>query len=148
MKCKYCLGERVKCNGKKYGKQRYYCNDCHRSFSLDDARVKRDFNQKIICLILYVHNVSLRSIQRTIELYFNTTISFGLIGKWIGSASKLLWFDTEREKIKEKPKTIEILELDELYSYFYNIKKNKGNRSKYGLLLIEEEVRLLHLKQV
>ena len=45
-----------------------------------------------------------------------------------------------------KPKTIEILELDELYTYFYDIKKNKERISKYGLLLIDNKIKLLHIK--
>ena len=48
---------------------------------------------------------------------------------------------------KPKPKTIDILELDELYSYCYDLKKNEKKReSKYGLLLIGTEIKLLHLK--
>ena len=48
--------------------------------------------------------------------------------------------------IKVKRKTIDILEMDELWSYYYDIKKKEEKESKYGLLLIGEEIKLLHLK--
>jgi hypothetical protein len=88
--------------------------------------------------------MSLRSIQSIIERFYNTNISLRLIIKWVKSFSKLLSYDLNKKE-KEKPRTINILELDELYSYFYDIKKNEKNMSKYGLLLIGTEVRLLHL---
>ena len=47
---------------------------------------------------------------------------------------------------RNKPKTIEVLELDELYTYFYDLKKNKEKMSKYGLLLTETEIKLFHIK--
>ena len=144
MKCKYCNSEHIKCNGHKYNKQRYYCNDCHRSFSLKDDRIKRDIRQRELCLLLYSHNVSLRSIQNIIEIHFNTKISFRLIEEWIKSSVKLLNQDLKKDK-KEKPRTIKIIEMDELYTYVYNLKKNEKNMPKYGLLLIEKEIKLLHL---
>jgi hypothetical protein len=65
--------------------------------------------------------------------------------KWIRSAVKLLSFDVSSRE-REKPRTIEIVELDELYSSFYDLKKNEGNRLNYGLLLIGEEMKLLRLR--
>jgi hypothetical protein len=59
-----------------------------------------------------------------LESFFNTNISFSLIAKWIKSFTKLLSYDLSQRE-KEKPKTIEILELDELYAYFYDLKKHK-----------------------
>ncbi|GMO65704.1 MAG: hypothetical protein Ta2D_11920 [Rickettsiales bacterium] len=145
LKCKYCNSDAIKCNGNKYNKQRYYCNDCHKSFSLTDNRIKRDIKQRELCLLLYSHNMSMRSIQSTIQMFFNTKISFRLIEKWIKSFSKLLNYDISRQE-KDKPRTIEIVELDELYSYYYDYKKKDENKSKYGLLLTETEIKLLHIK--
>jgi hypothetical protein len=86
----------------------------------------------------------MRSIQSVIEKFFNTKISFSLLQKWIKSFSGFLSQDLGRRE-KEKPRTIEILEVDELYSSFWDLKKNEENMSKYGLLLIGEDVKLLHL---
>jgi hypothetical protein len=58
-----------------------------------------------------------------------------------------LSYDIKRQE-KERARTIEVLELDELYSKYYDIKKKKNEQkgSKYGLLLTESEVKLLHIK--
>ena len=36
--------------------------------------------------------------------------------------------------------------MDELYSYNYDLKKKEKKELKYGLLLIGEEIKLLHMK--
>jgi hypothetical protein len=90
--------------------------------------------------------MSLSSIQRAYEGFFNKKISFNLITKWIHSMIKILKNDLEEEKKDKKPETIEILEIDELYSYLYDFKKNKRFMSKYGLLWIEEKIKLLRLE--
>ena len=87
--------------------------------------------------------MSLSSIQRAYEGFFNKKISFNLITKWIHSMVKILKNDLEEEKKDKKPETIEI---DELYSYLYDFKKNKRFMSKYGLLWIEEKIKLLRLE--
>lgn len=146
IKCKYCNSEHIKCNGNKYNKQRYYCNNCHKSFSLTDNRIKRDIKQRELCLLLYSHNVSMRSIQNIINLYFNTNISFRLIEEWIKTSVKLLSQDIRTNTTNDtKPKTIKVVEMDELYTYVYDLKKNKKNMLKYGLLLIGTEVKLFHI---
>ena len=48
-----------------------------------------------------------------------------------------------KNNIKNK---IDILEMDELYSYYYDLKKKEKKELKYGLLLIGEEIKLLHMK--
>ena len=145
IKCKYCGSEHTVCNGNKYNKQRYVCKDCGKSFSREDNRLKHDNLERILALLLYANGMSLRSTQRVLESYFNVKIPFKLILDWIANMSKQLQLDIDKNNKKQKPKTIEILELDELYTYFYNLKKNKEKNAKYGLLLIETEVKLLHL---
>ena len=101
---------------------------------------------------IYIIN-SLRSIQSTIEKFFNTKISIRLIEKWIKTFVKLLKIDVKKNKEEEelkrnkgKSKTYNLIEIDELFTYFYDLKKNEENMSKYGLLLTEEQVKLLHIK--
>jgi transposase-like protein len=150
IRCKYCNSVHIVRNGNKCDKQRYYCNNCNKSFTESDDRIKRNLKQRELALILYTNNNSLRSIQRTIELFFDTKISFNLIDKWIRSSVKLLQYDIARIKednqVNKPPETIPILELDELWSYFYDLKKNEKNISKYGLLLIGTTIKLLHIK--
>ena len=90
--------------------------------------------------------MSLSSIQRAYEGFFNKKISFNLITKWVHSMVKILKNDLEEEKKNKKPETIEVLEIDELYSYLYDLKKNKRFMSKYGLLWVEEKIKLLRLE--
>ena len=210
MNCPYCNNETVHKNGNKYNKQRYICPKCSKSFSLTDNRIKRDNKEREMALLLYCHNVSIRSIQSVLNKYFNTNISFNVIDNWIKTNAKQLKLDvdnniknnnsynknnindnTDNNNNKDnnnkdnnkynnnnnnkdnnnnrdnnnnidnnsnkdnnnnnnisnnKPKTIGILELDELYTYFYDIKKNSEKMSKYGLLLIDSEIKLLHIK--
>lgn len=162
--CPYCNSKRINKNGHKCNKQRYICRDCHKSFCEEDARVKRPNSQRELALILYTRGVSFRSIQKIIELYFNTKISHSLIMKWIKTLAKLLKSDCKKNNNIENMnnidnkdntnnninnihlhKTIEILELDELYTYYYDSKKNSKNSSSYGLLLTETDIKLIHL---
>jgi transposase-like protein len=145
IKCPYCGSIHVVRNGLKYNKQRYLCKDCHKSFSLSDNRIKRENKQRELCLLLYSHNSSLRSIQSVLNKFFDTNIAYNVIDNWIKTSTKLMQYDLARKE-KEKPGTIEILELDELYSYFYDLKKNEKNMLKYGLLWIGTEIKLLRLK--
>ncbi|MDR2778523.1 MAG: hypothetical protein LBB13_03440 [Rickettsiales bacterium] len=144
--CRCCDSTDTVCNGRKYNKQRYLCKSCGRSFSESDTRIKRDPKERELCLLLYSYNMSMRSIQNTLNKFYDTNISFNLVDTWIKSFFKLLSYDLDRNRKGKKPKTVKILELYELHSYFCNIKKNRENRSKYGLLLIEEEIKLLRLK--
>ena len=36
--------------------------------------------------------------------------------------------------------------MDELYSYYYDLKRKEKKELEYGLLLIGEEIKLLHMK--
>lgn len=151
MNCIHCNSEKVNKNGNKYNKQRYICLNCKKSFSLSDSRVKRSNKQRELALLLYSNNMSIRSIQKTINLYFDTKIAYSVVDNWLKTNANQLRNEIENKENKEnkennKPKTIEIIELDELYTYFYDIKKNKENIVKYGLLLIDNTIKLLHIK--
>ncbi len=65
-----------------------------------------------------------------------------LIIKWIRKFSKILRQRLNEIEIPEDVKKIEIIELDELFSYC----QKKLTKSMYGLLLIESEIKLLTLK--
>ena len=144
--CKYCGSEHTVCCGMNYGKQRYKCKDCGKSFCENDERVKHDYKERQFVFLLYTNNMSLSSIQRAYEGFFNKKISFNLITKWVHSMVKILKNDLKEEKKNKKPKTIEVLEIDELYSYLYDLKKNKRFMSKYGLLWVEKKIKLLRLE--
>jgi transposase-like protein len=144
--CKYCNSRHIIKKGTNYGKQVYYCKDCKKYFRIGDNRIKRNAKQKEMALLLYYHNISMRSIQNIINKYFDTTISFNVINNWVETSINLSKYDTEKRNKKEKSITIETLELDELYTYFSDLRKNRKNMLKYGLVLIEDKIKLFQVK--
>lgn len=148
IKCPHCNGESIIKSGITYHKQRYYCKECKKDFCEKDDRVKRPPEQRELCLRLYANNMPMRRIQRIIEETFDTKISFNLIDTWIKSSVKRLKEDMAKEKesnkennkknnkeekesnkgrkdnINDNKNTINILEMDELYTHYYDSKKN------------------------
>ncbi|MDR2078086.1 MAG: hypothetical protein LBP39_03925 [Rickettsiales bacterium] len=152
--CKHCGEHRIRKCGFYSGQQRYYCNDCHRTFTLsdNDRRLKHPILLKRLSLTLYLSGVSLRGIQKSLNICFSKNISFHVIVDWIKSANSIIEQENHRRK-EEKTggKTIiSTVEMDELYTY---VKKNPkikmGNPTlinEYGLLWIDNQIKLLHLK--
>jgi len=137
IKCKHCGSKSAVKNGKtKNGKQRYKCKDCGKVFRPGDERVKYSFEQKLRVLKWYLDGAGIRSISR------NEGVSTPLIIKWLRGFSKILRQKLNEINIPEDAKKIQILELDEMFSFC----KKKLQKSTYGLLLIESEIRLLILK--
>ncbi len=153
-KCLYCGSMRIVKNGTKYGKQRYICKDCKKSFCLIDSRIKRDIKEKELCLLLHNYNLSLRSIQNVIEKLFNTKISFSLIQKWIKSLNELLKLDFSKNdnsgkdnKNNGKTKKVEILDINKIQNYINNLNENQDITQEYCLLLIGNNVQLIKLEK-
>ncbi len=126
IKCKFCghgycikRGFVVNKSGKK---QRYKCKKCNRKFVLGDNR----FNLKKYPIKLreqviksYLSKTSIRGIEYTFDVHNS------LISKWIKSCGKKL--ETIKNKLGEHntPKKIDVLEVDELFTY---IKKNQQQK--------------------
>ena len=72
----------------------------------------------------------------------NEGVSAPLIIKWLRGFSKILRARLNEIQIPEEAKKIQILEVDELFTYC----QKKLTKSTFGLLLIESEMRLLILK--
>jgi transposase-like protein len=135
--CKLCGNKRVVLNGhSKSGQQRYKCRACDKTFGKGDARVKYDLQQRLRVLRMYLEGIGMRSIERL------ENISTPLIIKWIRGFASMVRREMQSVEIPEDIKNIEILEIDELFTYCQkNFKK-----STYGLLLIGTEIKLLQLK--
>ena len=67
-------------------------------------------------------------------------VSNVLVLHWLNNCGTIV--ENEVKKIKKESKKIPILEMDELYTYV----KKKNEKSEFGLLLTETEMKLLHLK--
>ena len=79
---------------------------------------------------MYLNNCGIRIIE----------ISNVLVLHWLNNCETIV--ENEVKKIKKESKKIPILEMDELYTYV----KKKNEKSEFGLLLTETEMKLLHLK--
>lgn len=134
--CKFCGHDGLVKNGFYAGKQRYKCKACLRSMTAGDRRVRYDHDKKIKVLKMYLEGVGIRSIERL------EGVSSPLIIKWIRNASAIIQRKLAEAAPKEGLENIQILELDELFSYC----QKKHEKSTYGLLLIGSETVLLTLK--
>ena len=134
--CKHCGSSSYVKSGIIHGKQRYLCKACLKTYRLGDLRERYTQEQRLKVLKMYLEGVGIRSIERL------ENVPNSLIIKWIRKYANIL-----RQKLLSTPipndiKDIQILEVDELFSY---IQKNKTKHT-YGLLLIGLEIKLLTLK--
>lgn len=120
-------------NGVVAGKQRYQCKDCKRTCRFGDKRVVHSHEKRMKVIKCYLEGVGIRSIERLENVHNPLIIS------WIRSFSKKLQEKLQNQKVSEDIRNIEILELDELFTYC----QKKLQKSTFGLLLIGTEMKLL-----
>jgi transposase len=134
--CKHCGSkERVK-DGFVQGKQRYKCKECGKTYREGDKRERYSQEQRLRVIKWYLEGAGIMSIERV------EGVPNPLIIKWIRRFSKILRRRLNEAEIPDDARKIEIIELDELFSYC----QKKLTKSTFGLLLIESEVKLLILK--
>lgn len=131
--CKHCGSSDATKSGILKGKQRYKCRECGKTFREGDNREKYSIEQKIRAIKLYTEGMGLRSIERVEE------VPSSLLVHWIRKFSKMIREKLCVTKIPEEAKEIEILEMDELFTYYQ--KKAKGPMC--GLLWTETGIKLL-----
>ncbi len=131
--CKYCGLCNVVMNGIVLGRQRYKCKDCYRNFREGDERQKYDFAKQLKVLKWYLEGAGIRSISRM------EGVSSPVIIDWIRNYANIVRAKLDSIEIPEDAKTIQIIELDELFSYC----KKKVSPFMYGLLWTESGIKLL-----
>ncbi len=132
--CKLCGGVSLVKNGfNSSGNQRYKCRSCCKTFCVGDNRLKYDMKKRLKVMKMYLEGVGIRSIER-IENVPNP-----LIIKWVRNFSNIIRKELANAKISKDNKNIEILELDELFTY---CQKN-SKEFTYGLLWTETGIKLL-----
>ena len=114
--CKHCSSERVVKDGLVKNKQRYLCKYCAKTFRLGDDRERYTLAEKLEAIKLYVDGVGMMTIER------NKGISTPLLIHWIRKFGNFISKALISTKIPSSVKDIEILELDELFTYYQ--KKN------------------------
>ena len=139
--CKDCGCTRYIKNGFVQGVQRYRCKQCSSNFIEGDKRIKYGSRDHLKVIKLYPENCGIRSIERI------TGIRNSQISKWIESTAT--YIRRQLRKSENQVKTIqdiEIMELDELCTFVKKDRKMEENLSSYGLLLIDQQIKLLILK--
>lgn len=147
--CKHCKSLSFVKNGFVFGKQRYKCKECNKTFIDGDGREKYDDEKRFKVISMYLEGVGIRSIERL------ENVSNVLVIKWIRKFSKIIKnkLNIAANKVHDK-EDVAIVEIDELVTW---IKKNrekikqqgklsKENIPSYGLLLIGTDLKLLTLK--
>ena len=176
IKCKSCNSTSLVKNGIVLGKQRYKCKSCHYKTRVGDARVKHDDNKKNMAIIMYLNNSGIRAIARVLKtspalvLYWikryaknfidtleskklskvNDTKSSARDNKLSARDNKLSARDNKSsaqgnkssaqdKKLSQEP---DIIEMDEIFTYI----KKKQIQSEFGLLILDGNIVLLHLR--
>ena len=134
--CKHCNSTKLTLSGIVKSKQRYKCKDCGKTSREGDKRIIHSLEKKIKVIKSYLEGVGIRSIARL------ENISAPMVINLIRTFSKKLQEKLQNQKVNEDIRNIEILEIDELFTYV----QKKLPESTYGLLLIETEMKLLILK--
>lgn len=135
-KCKQCGSDaRVK-NGYVQGKQRYKCKDCGKNYREGDLREKYSTETRLRVIKWYLEGAGIMSIERM------EGVPNPLIIKWIRKFAQIVRQRLNEVEVPANAKEIQIIELDELFSYC----QKKLTKSTFGLLLIETEIKLLTLK--
>ncbi len=129
--CKTCQSEHIVKNGLQDGVQRYKCKNCGSVFRGKTAKYSADF--KLDTMMMYINSMGIRAIARVKKIHNS------LVSLWIRQIGEVVQ-EAFVEKIQEvEPKNINIVELDELFTY---IKKKKIKRI-YSVLLTETGLELL-----
>ena len=76
LECCYCQSLHVRKNGKKRGKQNYFCKDCDRQFIESYSLRGYEAEIKERCLALYADGLAFRAIERETGVSHNTVINW------------------------------------------------------------------------
>lgn len=129
--CKKCKSDNLVKNGSQNNKQRYKCKDCGRVFRDSSPKYSAEF--KFEAIKMYLSSMSIRAIARIKKVHHSVVSSWI---KKIGSVTKELYFV---ELSRVQPKNIQILEIDELFTYI----KKKKIKHIYLVLSTETQTELL-----
>jgi transposase-like protein len=143
--CKRCNSGGCVKNGMMQKKQRYRCKVCGYNFTQGDGRSDYDAATKQMAVRMYLNNCGFRRISDIIEVPLTTV--FG----WIQRAGQIV--DEMVKTQKQEGGDIEILEMDELYTYVKKSQerakkqgKESANTPAFGLLLIGTQAKMLRLR--
>ena len=132
--CKGCGSKELIKNGiSPEGAQKYKCKSCGSTYRSGDKSLKHSMEKGIRVVKMYIEGMGIRSIER-IE-----GVSGALIVYWIRNFAELIKKEVRGKPIPEKLEEVEILEVDELFTYY----KKRAKKPMSGLLWTESGVKLL-----
>lgn len=81
--------------------QRYKCNNCNRTFTLDDGFFRmRNNPQKVTCALdLFYNGISTRKVQQHFKAFYPHNSSHKTIYKWVVKYSKIIYGFTDKLKL-------------------------------------------------
>ncbi|MFC1659568.1 hypothetical protein ACFL0U_03315 [Pseudomonadota bacterium] len=135
IKCKYCKSTNIVKNGFVLGRQRYKCKNCGKNFTINPNSKYSEY-ERDLAIFMYINNCGIRKIGKILN------IPFQLVSYWIKRKRGILKEEIKRRNENQEARKMEILEIDELFTY---VKKRQAEY-EYGLLLIGTEIKLVHLK--
>ena len=116
-KCRHCGSERIIKTGHRDGQQKWRCKDCGKFQGEVDRREKYTEKERQTAIDLYLEGCGFRRIARILSGIFNRHVCYQTVIQWIKKEAKRI------ENLEpKKEENIQILEMDELYTY---IKKNR-----------------------
>ena len=143
--CPKCHSKHHTKNGFVREQQRYKCKNCFCSFIHGDARNKYDNKTRNLVVRMYLNNCGFRRIAEILNIPLATCFM------WIKRAGRIV--DEMVKERKEEPQDIEILEMDELFTFVKKSReesREQGNMHihtpEFGLLWIGTDLKLLRLK--
>lgn len=143
--CPKCHSKHHVKNGFVREQQRYKCADCFCNFIQGDARNKYDNKIRNLAVRMYLNNCCFRRIAEILNIPLATCFM------WIKKAGRIV--DEMVKDRKEESKDIEILEMDEFFTFIKKsleeTKKQESSRIRtpeFGLLWIGTDLKLLRLK--
>lgn len=143
--CSKCDSSFYVKNGFVRGHQRYKCKDCLCNFIDGDSRNKYDNKTRNLAVRMYLNNCGFRRISEILEVPLST------IFNWIKRAGKIV--DEMVKERKDQVEEIEILEMDELFTFVKkSLEKTKKPENiaihtpEFGLLWIGTDLKILRLK--
>jgi transposase len=141
MLCKFCGSSKCVKNGFVHSVQRYKCKECLSNFVDGDKRLKYTQQDRLKVIKLYLENCGIRTIERL------TGIRNSQISLWIEDTARYIKEELQRSQNKiNSVKDIALLEIDELCTYIKKDQKTAEDLSSYGLLLIDQQIKLLIFK--
>ena len=132
--CKGCGGKDLIKNGvSPEGTQKYKCKICGSAYRSGDKRLKHAMHKRLKVIKMYLEGVGIRSIERL------ENVSAPLIVYWIRHFGELISKEVRRQQFPDKVENVEILEIDELFTYV----KKRAIKPTYGLLWTGTKIKLL-----